>query len=271
MLLVAMYYYSDVTVTVDGVDYGTARRFVNASAAGFSSDSAALVVTPDNSKPASISLLLTDKNQTKKYNTLEEWNAADVRVTITPKAGFYAPEERNTIISATSIPVISGNIKIEQSVQPIYSNLLGLRDLPLAGIVGPRRVSGSLTAYLDSNTSQILSDIESTKYSLDTTDIEIGDSALFPNEYSDEGESSRPATTHMVVNLGGAYGESNTASFIMPACVFTMPAYNFDDAITTTINFKALSTYNTEQYSSSSDSESILGASNELEVQYKGS
>lgn len=270
-LLLAMYYYADVTVTVDGVDYGSAFRRVNPSVAVFGSDSSALVVTPDNSKPVSISLILTDKNQTRKYNTLAEWNAADVRVTITPKAGFYAPEERTTLISPTSIPVVSGNIKIEQSVQSIYSNLLGRQDLPLAGIVGPRRVSGSLTAYLDSNTSQILSDIESARYSVGTTDIEIGDSALFPNEYSREGESKRPPTTHMVVNLGGAYGDSNTASFIMPACVFTVPAYNFDDAITTTINFKALSTYNTEQYSSSSDSESILGASNELEVQYKGS
>jgi len=269
-LLLAMDYYADVTVAVDGLSYGYAIRSINSTELSLSSRSAILVVTPDTSKPFSISLLLTDKHQARKYNTLAEWNAAEVQVTIKPKGNFYNPVEGSTLISPTSIPVVSGNIKIEQSVQPIYSNLLGQTDQPLAGIVGPRRVSGSLTAYLDSNTSQIVSDIESSRYYV-STDIEIGDSALFTREYSRDGESKRPPTTHMVVNLGGSYGDSNTASFIMPACVFTVPEYNFDDAITTTINFKALSTYNTEQYSSSSASESILGASNELEVQYKGS
>ena len=208
-------------------------------------------------------LVLSDKTLTRKYSTLSAWNAANITMYLIPKATTKATVSP---IGTFDIPILSGNITIENNLQVIYKNQLGSLDFPIAAPVGARSIKGSLTAYLEDNTSALLDNIKSYQYK--TTDASR---LSFEGDVTDQNKDFiTPFLSNLDINLGGLQGEGNTVSFIMENVHLKTPTHNIDDILTTTIDFSAHSSFLTKQASSDTRSNPI-GPANELVVQYKGS
>jgi hypothetical protein len=258
--------YAEVFVVIDGVTLPVAMYSdvpLNPTGIAITEDTPAALYRHDNNNTR---LVLSDKTLTKKYSTLAAWNAAIITMYLIPKVTIEAIETTVHPIGTFDIPILSGNITIENNLQVIYNNRLGTLDQPIAAPVGARSIKGSLTAYLEDNTSALLDNIKSYQYN--TTD---SSRLSFEGDVTDQNKDFiTPLLSNLDINLGGLRGEGNTVSFIMENVHLKTPTHNIDDILTTTIDFSAHSSFLTKQASSDTRSTPI-GPANELVVQYKGS
>lgn len=261
--MIALNKYAEVFVVIDGVTLPVVMYKdtpLNPSSIAITEDTPAALYRHDNNNTR---LVLSDKTLTKKYSTLAAWNAANITMYLIPKVTTKATVSP---IGTFDIPILSGNITIENNLQVIYNNRLGTLDQPIAAPVGARSIKGSLTAYLEDNTSALLDNIKSYQYN--TTD---SSRLSFEGDVTDQNKDFiTPLLSNLDINLGGLQGEGNTVSFIMENVHLKTPTHNIDDILTTTIDFSAHSSFLTKQASSDTRSNPI-GPANELVVQYKGS
>ena len=261
--MVALNKYAEVFVVIDGITLPVAMYKdlpLNPGSIAITENTPAALYRHDNNNTR---LVLSDKTLTKKYSTLAAWNAANITMYLIPKVTTKATVSP---IGTFDIPILSGNITIENNLQVIYNNRLGTLDQPIAAPVGARSIKGSLTAYLEDNTSALLDNIKSYQYN--TTD---SSRLSFEGDVTDQNKDFiTPLLSNLDINLGGLRGEGNTVSFIMENVHLKTPTHNIDDILTTTIDFSAHSSFLTKQASSDTRSNPI-GPANELVVQYKGS
>lgn len=139
--------------------------------------------------------------------------------------------------TAYTIALTGGNLTISNNVSYLVPANLGVVNLPATYFTGTRSITGSLTAYLrtgSTNSAGLLADM------LASASSEVDPEFL------------------VLVAVGGS---TNTVrvEFDMPACVLTIPAISTEQVISVNINFTA---------QGSSVSAFDVGAANELEVRY---
>lgn len=119
---------------------------------------------------------------------------------------------------AYTVPITGGSLTIENNVSYLTPEELGVVNLPLPGFAGSRTISGTLTAYLNtgtSNTGGLLADMLANLNTV-THDFEVQ------------------------VNIGGT--STPRVELKMPSCHLSVPSVNVEDVISTEISFTALGT-----------------------------
>lgn len=139
--------------------------------------------------------------------------------------------------TAYTIALTGGSLTISNNVSYLTPANLGVVNLPATYFTGTRSITGSLTAYLrtgSTNSAGLLADM------LASSSSEVDPEFL------------------VLVAVGGA-SNSVRVEFDMPACVLTIPAISTDQVVSVNINFTA---------QGSTASAFDVGAANELEVRY---
>jgi len=139
--------------------------------------------------------------------------------------------------TAYTIALTGGSLTISNNVSYLTPANLGVVNLPATYFTGTRSITGSLTAYLrtgSTNSAGLLADM------LAASSSEVDPEFL------------------VLVAVGGA-SNSVRVEFDMPACVLTIPAISTDQVVSVNINFTA---------QGSTASAFDVGAANELEVRY---
>jgi len=139
--------------------------------------------------------------------------------------------------TAYTIALTGGSLTISNNVSYLTPANLGVVNLPATYFTGTRSITGSLTAYLrtgSTNSAGLLADM------LAASSSEVDPEFL------------------VLVAVGGA-SNSVRVEFEMPACVLTIPAISTDQVVSVNINFTA---------QGSTASAFDVGAANELEVRY---
>ena len=151
------------------------------------------------------------------------------------KQGGVLDVDGDTAANYNNIAITGGSITIANNITYLTPETLGIVDQPIGSFSGSRRISGSLTCYLDTQSG--------------------GSNALL---------SDMNAATNLVSNafdmslfMGGASGGTPLVTFDIPKAHLQIPTIETGDIISTTIEFSAQGT--------------SITSTDEMTVLYKGS
>ena len=115
------------------------------------------------------------------------------------------------------VVLTGGNFTIENNINYLTPEELGVVNAPLANITGARSVSGSLTCYLDN----------------DKTNSKSGE--LFADLVSDT--STIRNVFDLGINIGGGAASTPRLGFSLPTAHLEIPTINVEDLLTLEVNF----------------------------------
>ena len=227
----------DWSLKIDGTSYSTSSFLVglgdwnkdNVHMISMRSQTAfgKFAILSSGSSNGSLLVFCTATNST--YNTNTKLNEADIQLIGTAKTSTPSTPQ-------FSVPIIDGNITISNNLQMISKNELGKLNKPLSHITGPRSVSGSFTAYLDENTTQIRDNI---KHQIDTLSF----SDTVGGELYNRGYAT-PSQYKLELGIGNdGYKTSKSLSILLPTVSMDIPTTDAEDAFTTTMFFIATDTF----------------------------
>jgi hypothetical protein len=176
-----------------------------------------------------------------------------------PTAAFLTNKLAKTTIQAYSLygqsatktyalAITGGQVTISNNINYLTPELLGVVNKPIGYYSGTRSISGNMTAYLKTGTTE--------------TGALLSDLAAHSQQDSDN-------KFYLRIGIGEAKALSNTnpwLQLIMPSCVLQIPTIDVQDVVSTTINFTAQSrsvdTYDPGTYTYDIDK------ANELQIKY---
>lgn len=212
---------STQTITVDtttftGITVNSVIAEINYQLSGaiISISSTGDLIVTSHTAGSSSSVLVVDGGVNALFAELDTTNFSAIGSETTSGAG--TPKTYN-------VPITGGSLTIENNVTYLTPEELGKVNLPLPGFTGTRSVSGSVTAYLNSgstNTGGLLADLASATETV-THDFE------------------------MEMFMGGESNDTRV-KFSMPNCHLVIPSINVEDVISTEISFTALGSEITE-------------------------
>jgi len=134
-----------------------------------------------------------------------------------PEAGDSGSAGSPPIVDVYNLVLTGGSFSIENNINYLTPEELGVVNAPLANITGARSVSGSMTCYLDN------------------ADGESKSGELFADLVSDT-ETVRNVF-NMSVNIGGTTGSTPRVYFDLPTAHLEVPTVNVEDLLTLEVNF----------------------------------
>ena len=116
-----------------------------------------------------------------------------------------------------SVPITGGSLTIDNGITYLTPEVLGVVNTPIGSLTGSRVISGSLTAYLNTgstNTGGVLNDL-------------LSDTSTVTQEYE------------ITISMGGASNVPKV-EFIMNHAHLVIPSINVEDVLSTEMQFTAL-------------------------------
>jgi len=120
-------------------------------------------------------------------------------------------------VKTYNVPITGGSLTIENNITYLTPEELGKVNVPIGSFTGSRSVSGSVTAYLNTgstNTAGLLTDLSS---ATDTVTHEF----------------------EMTMSMGGG-ANTPRVDFIMNHAHLVIPAFNVEDVLSTEVSFTGL-------------------------------
>lgn len=131
----------------------------------------------------------------------------------------------SSLTGSIGLALTGGNITINNNINFVTPETLGVVNQPLGHVTGTRTVTGSATCYLnneDNSSADLFSDI-------------VGDTSNIQNSFE------------LTFSIGGGIGDGNSNSILTPAIEFKMdnchlelPTHSIEDVITLETSFHAL-------------------------------
>ena len=168
------------------------------------------ILVTSHTAGASSSVLVADGGVNALLATLDTGNFVSISAASNGTDGTGVPKTYN-------VPITGGSLTLENNVSYLTPEELGKVNKPLPGFTGTRSISGTITAYLNSgstNTGGLLADLAADTNTV-THDFE------------------------MSMYMGGENNSTNV-KFFMPNCHLVIPTFNVEDVISTEISFTAL-------------------------------
>jgi len=123
----------------------------------------------------------------------------------------------NTAVDVYELVLTGGNFTVENNINYLTPEELGVVNAPLANITGARSISGSVTCYLDNSA-------ESSKSGELFADL-VSDTSTVRNIFD------------MSVNIGGEEASTPRIAFDLPTAHLEVPTINVEDLLTLEVNF----------------------------------
>lgn len=144
------------------------------------------------------------------------------------------------------IALTGGSLTIDNGIQYVTPELLGIVNTPIGYFTGTRAISGTINAYLKTgslNTAELLSDMLAA--------------------------STSETESKFAFNLGiGGHNNPTRVEIDMPATMLQIPAIEVQDVMSTSINFSAQAFDASEGSTAGGDAEYDLEKANEIFIRY---
>jgi hypothetical protein len=176
--------------------------------------------------------------------TKASWTAGTDFTAVPTTADFIRNKLSTVTLAETggltyTLALTGGSISIDNGITFLTPEELGVRNTPIGSFTGARQISGTMNAYLKTNTVN------------DTGD-------LFDLMTAKTSTENKFAVT---MNMGGAFTAGvPTVKFSIPSTQLQVPTIDVQDVVATTINFSAQGTDGSGNYD--------IGADNEMTVDY---
>jgi hypothetical protein len=219
-----------VTADVSGLPLAGGRIWVEGSSvSGYNSPAAGSVVLSNNGTTLTYQATSgADTADGKSGVTVSEVPLA-IATDVTETSGLSATDNfiRNRISTVSlvrqddpntyNLVLTGGSFTLENNINYLTPEELGVVNAPLANITGARSISGSLTCYLDN----------------DKTNSKSGE--LFADLVSDT--STIRNVFDMAINIGGVAANTPRLIFDLPTAHLEIPTINVEDLLTLEVNF----------------------------------
>lgn len=147
--------------------------------------------------------------------------------TMTMDAPDIAPSSAN---AKYSIPITGASVSINNNITFVTPNTLAEVDKPIGSFTGSFEVTGSIDAYLR------------TSVGANGNTVPYSSADLLSHMTSSSGLKKVTNATAVTIQLGGTEIGKPSFKIIMPAVHLAVPNFNIEDVISTSIEFKAIST-----------------------------
>ena len=134
----------------------------------------------------------------------------------------------NTTISNYSIPITGASLSINNNITFIGPSTLSEVDKPFGSFTGSFEVTGSIDAYLRNGTGN------------GNVGTPYTSAQLLSHMTSSAGLSKVTNSTNVVITLGGTAPGDASLVITMPTLHLSVPNFNIEDVISTSIEFKAI-------------------------------
>jgi hypothetical protein len=124
--------------------------------------------------------------------------------------------------TAYSVPITGGNLTIANNITYLTPANLGVVNTPVTYFTGTRAISGNLTAYLRNDTATGKRTVEL------LNDLLTNSATAVQPEFN------------MKLHIGGSSSANMKVTVDLPAVMLQLPTVNFEQIVSTTINFTAM-------------------------------
>lgn len=147
--------------------------------------------------------------------------------TMTMNAPDIAPSSAN---AKYNIPITGASVSINNNITFVTPNTLAEVDKPIGSFTGSFEVTGSIDAYLR------------TSVGANGNTVPYSSADLLSHMTSSSGLKKVTNATEVAIQLGGTEPGKPSFKITMPAVHLAVPNFNIEDVISTSIEFKAIST-----------------------------